>query len=262
MAMNPRLLRPLASGFNPRSISGLALWLDSLDAATLLNSVSPQTPAAIGETVRQWRDKSGNSRHANQTNATLQPTRQSTGISFDGTGDHYDLTDYPELAKNIGYIGIFAVGRYRSLPGAAETAIFSASRNSSIVFARVFFGTLAAAASKLRTGGRRQDADTLQAVTSTADVPVVDAVLTGLIDYSNAAVSQRLNGSVDGSSSSFQTAGVTDNTNPLGIFIARSGSTYAGIDLREMLIYTSPLSASQVAAVERYLGARWGVTLA
>jgi hypothetical protein len=32
MPMNPRLLRPRASGFDPRSISGLALWLDAADA--------------------------------------------------------------------------------------------------------------------------------------------------------------------------------------------------------------------------------------
>jgi hypothetical protein len=33
MAMNPRLLRP--SSFSPKSISGLALWLDGSDAASL-----------------------------------------------------------------------------------------------------------------------------------------------------------------------------------------------------------------------------------
>jgi hypothetical protein len=35
MPMNPRLLRPLASGFNPRSIAGLALWIDFADTATV-----------------------------------------------------------------------------------------------------------------------------------------------------------------------------------------------------------------------------------
>jgi hypothetical protein len=29
MAMSPRLLRPRATGFSPRSIPGLALWLDA-----------------------------------------------------------------------------------------------------------------------------------------------------------------------------------------------------------------------------------------
>jgi hypothetical protein len=34
MAMNHRTLRPSVSGFTPRSISGLALWLDGADSST------------------------------------------------------------------------------------------------------------------------------------------------------------------------------------------------------------------------------------
>ena len=35
MAMSPRLLRPRASGFNPRSIPGLAVWLDASKASSV-----------------------------------------------------------------------------------------------------------------------------------------------------------------------------------------------------------------------------------
>lgn len=35
MSMNPRLLRPAASGFNPRSISGLIGWWDASDSSTV-----------------------------------------------------------------------------------------------------------------------------------------------------------------------------------------------------------------------------------
>jgi hypothetical protein len=69
MAMSPRLLRPLATGFNPRSIAGLSGWWDADDASTItLNST----------TVSEWRDKSGNGRHATQATAANQPT-YSTG---------------------------------------------------------------------------------------------------------------------------------------------------------------------------------------
>jgi hypothetical protein len=64
MAMNPRLLRPLATGFNPKSIAGLVGWWDASDATTVTLN---------GSDVSQWRDKSGSARHLNQTDASLQP---------------------------------------------------------------------------------------------------------------------------------------------------------------------------------------------
>jgi len=64
-AMNPRLLRPLASGaFNPKSIAGLAVWLDGSDSDTVTLN---------GSNVSEWRDKSGNDRHAVQATALAQP---------------------------------------------------------------------------------------------------------------------------------------------------------------------------------------------
>ncbi len=35
MPMSPRLLRPRATGFNPKSISGLKLWLDVANTSSL-----------------------------------------------------------------------------------------------------------------------------------------------------------------------------------------------------------------------------------
>lgn len=64
-AMSPRLLRPVASGFDPRRISGLELWLDGSDSSTItLNST----------TVSEWRDKSGKSNTFTQGTALNQPT--------------------------------------------------------------------------------------------------------------------------------------------------------------------------------------------
>jgi hypothetical protein len=40
MGMNPRLLRPTASGFDPRSIAGLALWLDAANTTSSVELVN------------------------------------------------------------------------------------------------------------------------------------------------------------------------------------------------------------------------------
>ncbi len=64
--MNPRLLRPKASGLtDPRQLASLAVWLDGSDSTTITLN---------GSTVSEWRDKSGNARHAAQATAAAQPT--------------------------------------------------------------------------------------------------------------------------------------------------------------------------------------------
>jgi len=59
MPMNPRLLRPLATGFNPRSIAGLALWIDFADASTVRLDVNDK--------IEEVLDKSGNGLHGIQS---------------------------------------------------------------------------------------------------------------------------------------------------------------------------------------------------
>jgi hypothetical protein len=81
--MNPRLLRPLANGFSPKQIAGLALWLDAADSTTItLNSGN----------VSQWSDKSGLGRNFVQSTAIKQPAYSTTyfakgAVHFDGTDD-------------------------------------------------------------------------------------------------------------------------------------------------------------------------------
>jgi hypothetical protein len=48
--MNPKLLRPVASGFNLKSIAGLEMWMDGSDSTTMTFN---------GGAVSEWRDKSG-----------------------------------------------------------------------------------------------------------------------------------------------------------------------------------------------------------
>jgi hypothetical protein len=83
MAMNPRLLRPTASGFNPKSLPGLALWLDASDPASVL---------LTDNAVSEWSDKSGNNRHLTQSTPNNRPTYATTvngrnAITFDGDND-------------------------------------------------------------------------------------------------------------------------------------------------------------------------------
>jgi hypothetical protein len=83
MAMNPRLLRPTASGFNPKSIAGLEAWY----AADVASSIT------IATGVQQWADLSGKGRHLIQNTTNNQPAYNSVTlngkatVTFDGTND-------------------------------------------------------------------------------------------------------------------------------------------------------------------------------
>jgi hypothetical protein len=82
-AMNPRLLRPTASGFNPKSIAGLEAWY----AADVASSIT------IATGVQQWSDLSGKGRHLIQNTTNNQPLHNSVTlngkptVTFDGTND-------------------------------------------------------------------------------------------------------------------------------------------------------------------------------
>lgn len=63
-----------------------ALWLDAADSSTITLN---------GSTVSEWRDKSGNNRHATQSTAANQPTKMTNGVQFDGVADRMTLATQP-----------------------------------------------------------------------------------------------------------------------------------------------------------------------
>ncbi|MFM5962620.1 MAG: hypothetical protein ACKOQ2_36645 [Dolichospermum sp.] len=85
------------------------LWLDAADSSTIILN---------GSTVSQWRDKSGNERHATQATAANQPVYQATGlngrptIGFDGTNDA--LLSSFSLALPATVIVLFRVNLYKN----------------------------------------------------------------------------------------------------------------------------------------------------
>lgn len=66
-----------AQPWTPAAIT-TAIWLDAADSSTITLN---------GSTVSEWRDKSGNARHATQGVAASQPTLNEKFITFDGSND-------------------------------------------------------------------------------------------------------------------------------------------------------------------------------
>lgn len=71
-AMSPRLLRPVASGFTPKTLPGLIGWWDANDSASITLN---------GSNVSEWRDKSGNGFHVTQGTAADQPAYVASSLN-------------------------------------------------------------------------------------------------------------------------------------------------------------------------------------
>jgi hypothetical protein len=101
-AMSPRLLRPLASGFNPKSIAGLEAWYDA--------SVSSSITIATG--VQKWADLSGKGRDLIQDITNNQPAYNSVTlngkptVTFDGTNDFLRSANFA-VAQPYTFIAVF-----------------------------------------------------------------------------------------------------------------------------------------------------------
>jgi len=257
MPMSPRLLRPRqAGGFDPRSISGLALWLDGKDNSSVLNSISPDTPATSAQTVRRWLDRSGNSLTADQTSAANQPTYQSGGLlDFDGN-DRLSLSN-AGLVRNKTFFAIFVVFSF----DVTNKHLFMFRNNAVAARAAGSIGS----DGTFNIGGRRLDNDSFQGVTSSVLSSGTTYVLSAIFDYGGRNLVLRLNGATAASSSSFHSGGASADTDSgestIGGFV--TSSSFLDGQIGAFLAYNgAALTQPQWSAVERYLGARYGVAVA
>jgi len=257
MPLSPRTLRP-ANTFTPRSISGLALWLDATKTASVLNSISPDAAATNGQTVRRWMDQSGLARHANQASGTSQPTYMlPTALDFDGTNDTLEIAK--DISRNKGYVGIFVV----------FTADVVTSSTRWLVAMTTALGNVRTGVSIGTTGqvnltARRLDGGSVTTVSGSSLSAATKYVISVQANYTGRLGSIRVNGSVVGSDSAFLDGGNTSDTDS---YFADIGSLAGGQafdgKMSEVLIYNgTALSASQVSSVERWLGTKHSVVVA
>jgi hypothetical protein len=236
--MNPRLLVPRASGFNPKSIAGLSAWFDALDAASITLN---------GSTVSQWLDKSGSGRTLSQASASQQPSYVTSGISgkpsleLDGTNHNMSgsstLISQPFTVYAVVKSDDTATNRNIMSGGTSGTPPVLAVNSSE--FLVLFAGAnLAATSGDVKTA----------------------SVLTGLFDGSSSA--GRRNGTqvVSGNAGTIAWS-PTDNGLSLGTFAGGGSQRWDGL-IGELLLYSGKHTATQLAAIERYLGRKWGITVA
>ena len=81
------------SPHNVPPVGSLELWLNHDDGQTV-----------VSEQVSEWKDKSGNNRHATQGSAGNRATFDNGALDFEsGEGDHYDLGSQVEIEEEDGF---------------------------------------------------------------------------------------------------------------------------------------------------------------
>lgn len=247
MGMNPRLLRPRATGFTPKNVSGLAAWWDANDTSTL-------TLDGNGN-VSSWADKSGNAVTASQGTANNRPTPTAAALNgkqvltFDGSNDSLAFTGTARTDET--YI---LVARANQTPGGVKTSQILGDASSGFGLTAVVKNDGSSTSPVEAPLGGFVAGTTLARWSPAANTDIGPFVFS--VVRSSASGGQLFSSGVSRAtcttSNSFALAriGIVGSSFPLLGYIA------------EVCIYSRALSASERQQVERYLGNKWGLTVA
>jgi hypothetical protein len=252
MRRSRRFLLSNQSRFSPASIPDLALWLDASDASTLTLDGS--------NNVEQWRDKSGNARHAAQASTTLRPAFLSSGINGlpavrgDGIDDVMTWTQFASGTNHNFYIvGAYNTsGTYNQFGGFFGTAPSSGGRGHSIFFPDA--SGVANPKVSSRQDGTSPDYEFIaagNAVNVRSGSPAVFSLLRNGGNYAAkwthaAKVSWTRTGT-------YATSATTSNR----IFASHFGSF--PFIIAELLCFTRDLTAGEEAQLSAHFASRYGV---
>ena len=240
MGMSPRLLRPRATGFNPKSISGLAAWYDASNAASITLN---------GSTVSQWSDLSGNGRHQSQGSASLQPNYSATNANgkpaLTTTGTQWMQAS---AFASSSAATIFLVWKIASAAGTPY--IFQRGTVNDVHSFLMNPGTNQIQA---RRGSSNQGTATVSSL-GTGDIWRI-----GTLVFST-TLSRIYNGNSVGTDNTATVSAPVGNK-VLTLFALDSATRAGHPGIAEFLYYSSQLDDTQQTAVRTYLGKKWGITL-
>jgi hypothetical protein len=229
MPMNPRLLRPTPTGFNPSKLAALEFWLDASKTSTVTLN---------GSTVSEWRDvRSSVAYKVVQETAGSQP-------------------NWISSSKN-GLPGVnFPAGRTLQMP-ASPAFVFSQPTTYFLAFQApnpvgswaLFDGVT----TRQHIFGTGVTALTMFAGSSAAAATITSAAFyAAILIYNGASSSHRLNTKTPTT--------VSVGANAINRLVLGS-STGTRADLNEFGMFSRALSAAEAEAMLDYLGRKWGIAV-
>jgi hypothetical protein len=263
------------------TIAGLQLWLDGSDASTLYDSTSGGSLVAADGAIARWEDKSGNARHATQSNSLQRPIRTTSAqngrgvVRFDGDadGNRTDRLQIQDSTSTFTYLHngvgvVFLVARTSASvadPNFFQIAIDSSNAVSGNGYFLAFEdrASIDKNNSMLALAGPDAATSALLAANNVCP-PGVFKVISHTINCTAATASDRgrfyFNGLLD-SAVNANTANTSGSSNT-NLFIGSSSNGFAPLkgDVAEILIYNVALSDTDRSAVEQYLISKWLIT--
>lgn len=240
MAMNPKLLRPRASGFNPKSISGLVGWWDaSASSSITLN----------GSNVSSWANLSGTTLPFTQGTALEQPAYTSAGIN----------------GRNaLTFSGSQGMAT-ASVAGYTQWSAFAAIRPTSVSGTGLPFNHDGYGGTRgpqfLRRNGTAFES-LGHAIGNSAFTDISGTTIATNTNYIVSAIQgvTTLEAFVGSSTNGATTNKTQQAYTATPLKISDSSTRFAGL-IGEIIWYSRDLSASEQLTVRRYLATKWGVTL-
>ena len=239
MAMNPRLLAPRATGFNPKSISGLTVWIDFSDASSVTLDGSSKISAV--------NDKSGNGYNGAQTTAGNRPgvsTLNGRQCLDNGTSSNSFRIGYTHGSTTLnlqdGYIAASWDAGGTTFPVYNGLASSPGLGTAGGVLWLGFegLGLVYPVAAWHASGGSRMSINNTTALNG-ANLSAFPAITSSFVTRGSA------------------NSAITANGWQLGNDRDFAGRGWRG-RIGEMLIYNRQLSASEALKVRRYLASKWG----
>lgn len=232
-----------------------AAWYDASDPSTLT--------IQSGNTVSEWRDKSGNNNHAAQATAAVRPGTGSATIGGlnamafrigDGTNKQF-LTAPNHASLNhdsSGGVNVFAVMNYHGFVDNGSAGLNVALSKGQILAAQAAYGIRVGSGNNLgyQAGSNGQ--------INTADFTNQEILFTGTGNFAANSAQIFVNGQLRNTttpSGSF----TGNNTAPLHIGRDSSTARHANVDFGEILVLGGVLTADQRRKTEGYLAHKWGM---
>jgi hypothetical protein len=226
--------------FSPRQIAGLALWLDGNDSASL---------TLVSSAVSEWKDKASGKVFA-QTTANNRPTLTTingkTALAFDGSNDTLSCSEpFTAYPASLFFVQrIVAYTNYGMTYTAGDSNNFNLRQNA-------LFGSLQLQHPSSGVGYSEQTPF------STEDAQVVSVVYPSPLIDSVAYINGSLLNIAGGTFS--QEPIFSGTTHWIG---SRANSFFLNGYIGEILVYTKTVSATERSAIHKYLGKKWGITVA
>lgn len=253
MPMSPRLLRPTASGFDPRRIGDCAAWFDAADATSLFQSHTGATAVTAANDPVGFITNKAADNHATQSIGNSRPLFEPTGrngrstLLFDGSDDWLAIGSSLQ-ADNNGPMTIFFAGK-RTTNGTILTERVSAR-------VATFQMILVSGSYFIGSDGQNNSSNT--------NIAQADYNLTGsfsALTYTH-VVGSRLGLRINRSDISVLAGTQSSLSGSAGARIGRRESSvtqYWNGQFGELIVYRRDLSTLERDAVERYLLRKWGI---